>query len=63
MTRLDELRALAKAPTVDWLDRLDEHCKGVAAVMTEIHGGRYNVVIEHEVRLVMVVPILGPNAG
>lgn len=57
MTCLDDLRELAKAPTVDWLENLDRHTKGVAEAMTAIHGGRYRIVVCHERCLVMVVPV------
>lgn len=53
-----EFRAIAAAPTVDWMQQLERHSMGVAEAMGEIHGGRYNVVVNHETCLVMVVRIL-----
>lgn len=58
MNGIEKLKALASNPTETWLADLDRHALGVAEAMTAIHGGRYNVVINHETCLVMVVRIL-----
>lgn len=52
---MGELRAIAAAPTVDWLYRLSRHATGVAEAMSEIHGGSYRIAVNHETCLVMIV--------
>lgn len=55
--RLNELRALAKAPAVNWLADLEKHCAGVADALTAIHGEQYRIVVNHERGMVMVVQV------
>lgn len=54
MSRLAELRKLANVRP-EWLDRLDRECAAVVKTMTEIHGGKWNVVVNHQVCHVMIV--------
>lgn len=54
MTALDQLRALAKHPPRQWLDDLERHANGVADAMTAIHGGIFNIVINHRAGQVLI---------
>jgi hypothetical protein len=54
MTALDDLRALAKQPTETWLDDLEYHANGLADAMTAIHGGIFNIVINHRAGQVLI---------
>lgn len=58
MSRLAELKALACKPTVTWEDDLERHIKGVCEAMTNIHGGKWNAMINHEVCLVTIVRVM-----
>lgn len=51
---MGEFRSIAAATTSDWSRRLSHHTSGVAAAMAEIHGGRWNVTIDHECFLVLI---------
>jgi len=55
MTRIEELRELAKHPVVDWANDLADHAEGVRRAMTHIHGGKWNVVVNHRAFHVMIV--------
>lgn len=54
---LANLASMAASPSMEWERRLNFHTKGVADVMADIHGGRYNIVVNHETCLVMVVRV------
>lgn len=58
MSRIDELRKLATVPSVDWVERLDEHIRGVMDTMEAIHGGDYRFVVNHDVCMVMIMRVL-----
>lgn len=59
-----ELKAMAVKPKVDWVRRLNTHSRGVADAMSEIHGGHWRVVINHQTCFVLVsreIPGWGPD--
>ncbi len=50
-----ELKAIAAAPSVDWMRLLDYHARGVAAALEAIHGGRWNWSVNHETCFALIV--------
>ena len=52
-----ELKTLADSPQVDWMRQLAHHSQGVAMAMESIHGGRWNIAINHQHCLVMIVRV------
>lgn len=49
-----ELRALAAAPRVDWIQQLAHHARGTAEAMEAIHGGHWNIAVNHETCFVLI---------
>lgn len=54
MSEIEKLKALASAPTETWLADLDRHARGVAETMGNIHGGHWNVSINHQTCVVLI---------
>lgn len=55
-----ELKGLAAAPNVDWVQQLERGTRDVVEAMTAIHGGKWNVVVNHRVCLVTIAREFDP---
>ena len=55
---LDRLRAMAADPQLPWdpATRVDRAVATIVSAMAEIHGGEWRGQIDHQARVVLVVP-------
>lgn len=55
---ITELKVLAAAPSKDWSRQLDRGTRDIAEAMTAIHGGQWNVRVNHDRCLVLIARVI-----